>query len=222
MQPIIYLRVSTDRQDEQNQLADCLSLCKELSLGAPETISEHGESAFKADHPPLLKSLLVRAAKGQVKDIIVWDYDRLARKRRRFVEMIREYGKLGVKFHSVRQRWLEGINKIPEPWNEIFSEQMLQIVGFMAEDESAKRSDRAKASIAERRKKGERIGRQCLMSRTERERITGEILRLRGEGLSIGNIAKQVQYRTTRNLMRRASAGFIHKTIAQNHREGAA
>lgn len=145
----IYLRTSTDDQHPENQLADCLEYCKRLSLENPTALQEKGSAWRDTTKRPIFEELLKDCRNGKVDQVIVWDLDRLYRNRKKVVELIRGYSKLGVKFHSYRQAWLEQIQGVPEPWNEIIYDLLLNIVGWMGQEESMKRSDRVK--IAYRR-----------------------------------------------------------------------
>ena len=88
---------------------------------------------------------------GNIKHFIVWDLDRIYRNRiklKQFFEFCKLY-KCSV--HSFRQGWLEKLHEIPEPFNEIMHDLMLNLMGWLAEDESKKKSERVKAAV---RKKG--------------------------------------------------------------------
>ena len=153
MKSAIYLRVSTLEQNPENQLKECLDLCKRLEIKAPQVFEEHA-SAWKQDvERPILNRLLDRAKKGELKTLVVWDFDRIYRNRKKTVEFIRNYGRLGLKVYSARQPWMEDIEKIPSPFDEIIKDLMVQVVGWMAEEESRKKSERVRAAYKNRKTK---------------------------------------------------------------------
>jgi len=170
-----YLRVSTEEQNEENQLKDVEVYAHELGLELAGVYREHGVSAWKKKSTSrrVFNRMLKDAVREGVLHIVVWDFDRVERNRRRFIELVRELRRGGIRLHSVRQRWLEELNQIPEPWGEIVGDLMLHIVGWMAEEESSKRSERVKIAYERMREEGEvdRWGRPRLTSYIPLERI---------------------------------------------------
>lgn len=168
-----YLRVSTEEQNEENQLKDVKRYAHELGLELVEVYREHGVSAWKKNNRKVFSRMLKDAVREGIEHIVVWDFDRVERNRRRFIELVRELRRGGIRLHSVRQRWLEELNQIPEPWGEIVGDLMLHIVGWMAEEESSKRSERVRAAYERMREEGEvdRWGRPPLTSYIPLERI---------------------------------------------------
>lgn len=143
---IIYLRTSTGEQNPENQKKDCLELVNKMGIQDYDILEEQ-KSAYKDVERKVFNEILNNIRKGLVKNLIVWDYDRLFRNRVKTIEFIRNYSKLGLKVYSFRQQWFEEINKIPSPWNEMMSDLLLQVVSWMAEEESKKRSDRIRNAV---------------------------------------------------------------------------
>ena len=157
MRAYAYLRVSTDEQDETNQLKDVRAYANELNLSIVRVFRERA-SAWKSRTRPIFSQMLKSARKQDIEHIVVWDFDRVERNRKRFIGLIRRLSREGIKLHSTRQRWIEELNSIPEPFNEIVSELMLQIVGWMAEEESSKRSERVRAAYERMNSEGKAQG----------------------------------------------------------------
>src|SRR3990167_1597288 len=143
---VIYTRTSREEQNPENQLADCTRLAKELGFTDFEVLEEKASAWKESIDRPVFESLRQGIIQGKVKHLIVWDFDRLFRNRKRTVEFIRAYSKLGLKAHSFRQQWLEQLNKVPEPWGEIMADFMLNVVAWIAQEESDKKSQRVKAA----------------------------------------------------------------------------
>lgn len=200
---VIYIRTSTDQQDPKNQLADC------------ESINEYGnyalfqeqQSAWKdnLNKRDKFKELLRLIKNGRINHLIVWDLDRLYRKRTKIVEFFKLCKVYNCNIHSYRQIWLEELYKIPEPWNEIVSDLTVQIMGWMAEEESIKKSERIKLAVRKQKGrtvsyKGNKWGRKALSTFKK-----NKVSELRSQGLSIRNIANELNI----------SVGSVHKTIAK-------
>ncbi len=145
---IFYVRVSTEEQNPENQIRDCEKINK---WGEYEVI-EDKQSAYKDNIQrngfERLRSLI---KKGKVNSLIVWDLDRIYRNRKKLKEFFEFCKVYKCAIHSVNQQWLEELHKIPEPFNEIMHSLMLNLMGWLAEDESKKKSDRVKLAV---RKKG--------------------------------------------------------------------
>lgn len=203
MKIIIYNRTSTEEQNPENQLKDCQSINR---YGDAQIIQDQ-QSAWKDNVQRRGFEELKRQIKaGGVEHLIVWDLDRLYRNRlklKQFFELCKAYK---CQIHSFRQRWLEDINKTPQPWNEIIHDMLINIFGWIAEDESNRKSERVKAAIRKLQKgtfsyKGNRWGRKPI-STFKRNRIA----ELRGSGMSMKKIAKEVN----------ASVGAVHKILTEN------
>jgi len=148
---IIYIRTSTDEQEPENQIKSCEKLLNEEHI-----LFQDKQSAFKdlkerkgfEEAKKLIKQ-------NKVKNFVVWDLDRIYRNRKRLKEFF-EFCRINkCDIHSVNQKWLEDLNKIPEPFNEIMHDLMLNLMGWLAEDESKKKSERVKLAI--RKKNGKTV-----------------------------------------------------------------
>ena len=145
-QTIIYIRTSTEEQTPELQLNDCEALTNKLSLNDCQVISEQ-QSAFRDIARDKFESIREAIKKQEVKTLICWDLDRLYRNRQKLIEFF-EFCKIyHCKIYSARQDWLESLNKMPEPFNEIMFNFMLSIMGWLAEEESSKKSMRVKNAV---------------------------------------------------------------------------
>jgi predicted site-specific integrase-resolvase len=98
MKAAVYVRVSTDRQTVQNQLADLERLAQ--ARGYEVTVYEEVESAAKAR--PVLYRLLADARAGRVQAVAVWALDRLHRSMVGAIQTVLELDRLGVRVLSAR------------------------------------------------------------------------------------------------------------------------
>jgi len=207
---VIYIRTSTEEQNPENQLAQIFTIAN--SEDKP-LILEDKVSGWKDHDRPDFTKLISLVKQKQVKNLYVWDLDRLYRNRLKLVEFFNLCKHYDVSIHSYRQKWLEELNSAPSPWNDIMSDMMLQIMGWLAEEESAKKSERVKAAIRSRggktvSYKGNKWGRKGLPKKTKDRIIAAHL-----EGHSIRKIMDLVQTTDKHGNMKKISRGAVHKTI---------
>lgn len=214
---IIYNRVSTTEQNPELQVDSCKRLSERLGFTDCVVMQEH-KSAFKDNvHREVFEALKKEIQSGNVKHLFVWDLDRLYRNRKKLLTFFQFCKAFGCKVHSVRQDWLDNLHKIPEPFDEIVHDIMLQVMGWVAEDESSKKSERVKNAV--RRKegkptesyKGRKWGRKPISNS-----VILEVLKLRKQGKTLREIAGQVHYWDKSNHQRPVSLALVHKIIAEN------
>jgi len=208
MQTAIYIRTSTIEQNPENQLKDCLSINKY----SEHSVFEEQQSAWKdnLEKREQFKAILEGIKRRQIKHLIVWDLDRIYRNRKKLIEFFAYCKLYGCKIHSFRQGFLETIHTMPPPFDEAIHDFMLHIMGWIAEDDSKRKSDRVKAAV--RRKdnhptqsyKGNRWGRKSII--TQKKNLIAEML---GQGKGIRNIARELGL----------SVGVVHKYSRQNARQ---
>lgn len=189
----IYLRTSTEEQNPQNQLKDCLSLYKK-EWGEYEVIEEK-QSAFRdKKERKKFEKLKKDIMKRRVKRLIVWDLDRIYRNRKRLIAFFALCKVYECNVFSYRQSWLNQFNKYPKPWNEILYDFMLQIMGWIAEEESNKKSERVQAAYKSHR--GKKWGRPA--THTNKKKVIIDLWKndlsyreiSKKAGLSIGKISE--------------------------------
>lgn len=163
MKCAIYIRVSTDEQVQQNQLPSIKLFAERRNLEICRIYSETA-SAWKAGHQKELAKLIQDARSGEFQSLIIWSLDRLTREGPSKILMIyKKLEDLGVSVISVQ-----------EPWTETPSEVkplLLAVFGWVAEQESKRRSERTKAGIARKKAGGQKVGRK-IGSRDKKKRNT--------------------------------------------------
>jgi DNA invertase Pin-like site-specific DNA recombinase len=214
MNTIIYIRTSTDEQNPENQLKDCKSIYKS-EYGEYEVI-EDKESAWNQEKYregfEKIKNLIKNR---KLDNLIVWDLDRLYRNRKNLVDFFKYCEINKCKIFSYRQKWLIDINNIPSPWNEMMSDLMIQVMGWIAQDESDKKSERIKNAIRLKDDgaysyKGNKWGRKTII-----KKVKDEIIVLFNKGLSFRQICKEVTYWDKNNNKKNVSLGIVHKIIKE-------
>ena len=212
---IIYIRTSTEEQEPENQIKSC----ENLSNGE-YTLLKDKQSAFR-DHKgregfekakKLIKS-------GKIDNFIVWDWDRIYRNQKRLVEFFKFCELYKCQIHSVNQKYFDDFYKIPPPFNEIVSNLVLNLMGWLAEDESKKKSERVKLAIRKKdgktiSYKGNKWGRKSISKKTIKE-----VLELKEKGLSVREIAREVYLWDKNNNKRMIGKSTVHKIISENRGE---
>lgn len=187
----MYFRVSTDEQDARNQERDVMILHNEL---CPDTeiikFYEEGSAWQDNNRPVFRKAIKDFTRDKDAKYFLAWDFDRIYRDRKKFVSLMRELYTAKKIVSTYRQKYMLKILQIPEPWNEIIYELLIQIYGETAEEESRKRSDRVKAAYERKKRQGkaETWGRP----RTPPQ-VIHRVKELKSQGLSIRAIQTRLK-----------------------------
>jgi DNA invertase Pin-like site-specific DNA recombinase len=209
---IFYIRCSTVEQEPALQIRDLDSMWTQQH----EVLKENKSAWTENTHRPVFDSLLERIKKGNVSDLFVWDLDRIYRNRKRLQEFFVLCKAYGCRIHSYRQQWLEDIHKIPAPFNEIMHDLLLSIMGWLVEEESAKKSERVKMAIKKREDgtysyRGKKWGRKGLS-----RQVVDRILELHRAGRSLREIASSITVYDKNKNERSLSKSAVHKTLVKN------
>lgn len=151
MKAVMYLRVSTKNQDQDNQLPALKELAARRGFDVVEIYQEQ-ESAWRAGHQRELARLIADLPKRKVDVLMVWALDRLTR------------GGIGPLFQLLYQFRLYGVQVIScrESWTEQtgpMADLLYSVVAFAAQFESDQISARTKAGLVKARANGKTLGR---------------------------------------------------------------
>jgi DNA invertase Pin-like site-specific DNA recombinase len=213
---IIYLRCSTADQNPDLQLAD---IQNNFDLQEYEVFREN-ESAWRENvRRKCFEEISKLVRSGKVKNIYVWDLDRLSRNLKKLKEFFMLCKNYDCKIHSVNQKWLDEINMIMPPFNLIVFELMISILGWISEIESEKKALRVKMAVVKKDNgtfsyKGNRWGRRAFPKQT-----IDRVLELHLQGKSIREITRFVSVYDRHNNGRPISKSAVHKILVQNTRE---
>jgi DNA invertase Pin-like site-specific DNA recombinase len=144
-----YIRVSTDRQDTENQKIGILSKAKMLDLVIDEWIADDGVSGSKEPEKRLLGPLLTKIKKGDV--IIASEISRLGRKLFMIMRILEHCMKMEAKVYTVKDGYELGDN--------IQSKVLAFAFGLAAEIERDMIQKRTIEGLARRRAQGVILGR---------------------------------------------------------------
>ena len=146
----IYIRVSTQEQDYQNQLQS-LERYADSRYNIVEVYKEE-ESAWRDGHQRELRRLVKDARGGKFKVVLVWALDRLSRQGALAVlQLVDRLGSYGVRVISLQEAWTEAPGEL--------AEILYAITGWVARMESNRISERTKAGLARAAEEGHYPGR---------------------------------------------------------------
>lgn len=204
----IFIRTSTTEQNPTLQINDII---KSFSL-TKYIVIEEKDSAFKENAKRIefekLKKLILAK---KVTALYIWDLDRLFRNRIKLIDFLSLCKVQNTLVFSYNQQWIQSIQKMQQPFNEIMFDFMLSIMGWLGEDESIKKSNRVKMAVHRTDKgtfsyKGNKWGRKALS-----KQAIGKIEDLHSQGMSIREIAKLVQVYDSNNNGRLISKSAVQK-----------
>lgn len=147
----IYVRVSTEEQSLENQLTMLRTYALSHDMRVVEVYQEE-ESAWRGGRQRELARLMKDAQRSHFSVVLVWALDRLSREGPlRILTTVHTLG-----FHGV------DLISLHEPWTEMRSEVkplLYSLMGWVAQMESQRISERTKAGLARARAQGAQIGR---------------------------------------------------------------
>lgn len=152
MRAAIYIRVSTTEQNYENQKP---AIEKYAERRGFEIVAEYAEeaSAWRNGHQKELSRLLKDAGAGEFDVLLVWALDRLSREGAlKILVLIKRLKDLGVKVISLSESWTEAPSEVEDI--------LYALMGWVAQSESRRISERTKAGIARKKAGGGLVGRK--------------------------------------------------------------
>ena len=154
---VIYLRTSTEEQYPENQLEDCRRFAVSRGYRVEREFVEQLSGWRREVKRPIYEEIRAMAHTGEINAVIVWAIDRWVRQRDTLIEDLTYFPRCGVKFHSVKEEFIEVMN-IEGPLGKTIREFMYGLLGSIAEMESQRLSDRTKLGLERARRKGKVLG----------------------------------------------------------------
>jgi DNA invertase Pin-like site-specific DNA recombinase len=176
----VYLRVSTNDQDEQNQEAQCLELCR--GRGWEPIVVREKASGRKDDRPGWLE-VLELARLGRVQAVVFWSLSRTGRRRVQIAHDMEELMRWQVAIACVRQRFFDA------PADGPMRSMLVQMFAWFAQEELEEIGARTRVAMARLRELGLPNGRPRKVTPT----VTARALELRRLGHTWGTIARQLE-----------------------------
>lgn len=150
MKTAIYVRVSTDKQEVDNQLIQLRKYCEkekhEIVAEYSEVVS--GAKTYRKEFDRLFQD----AHKKSFEMVLFWDISRFSRSGTLFtMQKLKELDNLNIKWHSYQEPYFTSIGP--------FKDVVLSVMATLAKIEREKISERTKAGLARAREKGNFAGR---------------------------------------------------------------
>lgn len=153
----IWHRVSTGHQDASNQARATQQFADHHGYDVATTyaVSDSAWNGGRDDgeYRRTLQAALDAAHRGEFSVIIVWALDRITRGGAEdTLRIIRQFRERGCSVVSVQESWLNGTAEVQDV--------LVAFAGWLAQQESTRRSERIKDGLARRRAEGKPVGRQ--------------------------------------------------------------
>ena len=160
MKVAIYTRVSTTKQDYENQLSQLREYCKRQNYEI-EAIYKEIISGKEANRPEF-KKMLQDAHKKKFDAILVWALDRFTREGTQkvfhYLSLLDSYK---VKFISYQEPYFNTDN-------EMVRDILFSVMGALAKQERIRISERTKAGLQKAVQRGKKLGRPGLKNVDDR------------------------------------------------------
>ena len=151
MKAAIWCRVSDPGQHTENQLAELQVWAERRGMDVVQ-VYQVTESGWKGAQQKYLSAVYRDARAGRFDVLLVWALDRLSREGvGPTLEIVNRLGKSGVEVRSLQEPWLETSGELRD--------LLLAMVGWVANYESNRRSERTKAGLTRARANGAQLGR---------------------------------------------------------------
>lgn len=189
-----YIRISTDKQETENQRFEILKYANEKKLGNVEFIEEtvSGRKNWKERQ---LGKLVEKIQKGDI--LIVTELSRLGRSMLEIMELLSILLRNGVELHVVKN------NQILK--DDLQSKVFAMAFSIAAEIERELISQRTREALARRKAEGKPLGRPKGSYSSKLDKHRDQIEEFLSKGVSIASIAKiiGVPYTTVYSYLKR-------------------
>ena len=180
MKAALYLRVSTDKQEFENQLEPLKMFAKGRGLKVAQVYRDMATG--KNSNRPALNKMLKDAHRHAFDVIVVWALDRLSREgMSRTVQIIEMLERMGIGVISYSEPYLDTTN-------ELARNILLAVVSTLAKAERERISERTKAGLARVKRSGKKLGRPGV-----NQKVRKEALRLVKGGMKVREAARRLK-----------------------------
>lgn len=193
MRIALYLRVSTDKQETENQAVQLREFAAKQGWEIVREYCDY-ESGSKSDRIEFQR-MFEDANRRKFDLVLFWALDRLSREG--VLETLQYLNRLtsyGVGFRSYTEQFFDSCG--------IFKDAIIAIMATLAKQERIKRAERTRAGLARVRATGKRLGRPAKFNGEHKARIA----RLRAEGRSFRQISRELGV-SLRSVQRLAGSG---------------
>jgi DNA invertase Pin-like site-specific DNA recombinase len=171
----IYARVALPGQQVSGQVLPLRKLAAERGFEVVAEYQDQGISGTKARRSGL-DALMLDARRHRFSVVLVAAFDRIAKSTRHFLQVLDEFGKLGIEFISTK----EAVDT-----TGAMGGSLMTLFGLIAQLDGALVRERIRQGMARRRLEGFRLGRAPLSVDHQ------SLVRDRLSGMSLTNVAKK-------------------------------
>lgn len=151
MDTALYVRVSTDKQEVDNQLKDLRDFCNKKNWNIIQEYIDFNVSG-KLDKRPQFDLMFQDAHKLKFNTILFWDLSRFSRSGTLFtLQKLKELENLNISWHSYQEPYFSSVGE--------FKDVVLSIMSTLAKIERDKISERTKAGLKRLKREGRVLGR---------------------------------------------------------------
>ena len=178
MKCLIYTRVSTDRQENDNQIAQLKEYSEKSGWDIVNIITDVCSGGTTAEQRQGLSKVFALANRKKFDVLLFWSLDRFSREgSRKTLEYLTRLDSCGIKWHSYTEQFISSCG--------IFADAIISIMAALARQEKIRIQERTKAGLERAKRKGKVLGRPQTIDRAK-------ILELRTQGLSMRKIAAEL------------------------------
>jgi DNA invertase Pin-like site-specific DNA recombinase len=164
MKIAIYNRVSTGKQDPENQAAQLREFAKRQSWTITHDFTDVVSGSKSERERPQFRKLMEAASKREFDMVLFWALDRFSREGTLPTLLhLQRLDSFGVAWKSYTEQYLDSTG--------IFKEAVVSIMATIAKQENIRRSERIVAGLQKARRNGSRLGRPQVSS-TKASRTT--------------------------------------------------
>ena len=178
MKIAVYCRVSTTKQDNENQLAQLHEFAAKQDWPIFDDYVDQ-ESGSTSDRPEFQR-MFADASKRKFDLVLFWALDRFSREG--VLDTLQHFNRLesyGVGFRSFTEPFFDSCG--------IFKDAVVAIMATLAKQERVKRAERTRAGLAIARAKGRTLGRPKTIHAK-----SADVIRLRAAGHSYRHIGREL------------------------------
>ena len=184
MRCVIYGRVSTDKQEAENQINQLKEYAARQQWNIVEIITDVCSGGKSASEREGLNQIFKMAHQKKFDVLLFWSLDRFSREgSRKTLEDLTHLDNYRVKWHSFTEEYISSLG--------IFADAIISIMAALAKQERIRISERTKAGLERVKRSGKVLGRP-------QQADADKVKQLREQGLSLAAIAKECGISKTR------------------------
>ncbi len=150
MKAVLYIRVSTNKQEVDNQRIQLRNYCNQMGYNIVHEFVDiiSGKEKSRPEYDKMY-----RLAHKRLFDMVIfWDISRFSRAGTlHTLQKLNELEKIGIKWHSYQDAYLSSVGE--------FKDVVISIMSTLARIEREKISERTKAGLERAKLEGKRLGR---------------------------------------------------------------